>query len=97
MSESPVLFTILTNNISSNPSPHMVVPFLMVPIHWQEIFQERERKRVQIATKKSRHKEKHKIGYYPKFLLILTAYQLQGWSNMVINLLKTQPYGRNLS
>ena len=38
---SPVLFTMLANNLSFNPSPNMVVPFLLVPLYLQEKFQER--------------------------------------------------------
>ena len=33
MYDSPARFTILTNIISSNPIPHMVNPYLLVPIH----------------------------------------------------------------
>ena len=32
-SDSPVCFTMLTNNISSNPIPFMVVPFILVPVN----------------------------------------------------------------
>ena len=35
MDESPVWFTTITNIISSNPSPHIVVPFILVSLHWQ--------------------------------------------------------------
>ena len=35
MDESPVFFTMLTNIISSSPSPHMLVTFLLVPLHLQ--------------------------------------------------------------
>ena len=45
MADSPVWFKILTNNISSNPRSHMVVPFLLVPLHWQGKCQDRDRKR----------------------------------------------------
>ena len=37
----PVFFIILANNLSSNPSPNMVVTFLLVPPHLQELFHER--------------------------------------------------------
>ena len=33
MADSPVCFTIITNNITSNPIPHTVVPFLLVLLH----------------------------------------------------------------
>ena len=58
MADSPVWFIIITNNISSNTSNYTVVPFLLVPLHWQEKFQERERKRVQTATKKVKAQRK---------------------------------------
>ena len=45
MDDSIVWFTILTNNISSNPSPHMVVPFLLVPLNLQSQCQAMESKR----------------------------------------------------
>ena len=52
MADSPVCFTIITNNISSNPIYHMVVSFLLVPIHLQGKYQEKDSKRGQTATKK---------------------------------------------
>ena len=52
MDDSPVWFTMLTDNISSNTTPHMVIPFSLVPIYLQEKIQERERKRIQTETKK---------------------------------------------
>ena len=33
MADSSLSFTILTNNTYSNTSPHVVVPFLLVPLH----------------------------------------------------------------
>ena len=33
MAVYPVLFTMLTNNISSNPIPHRVITFLLVLMH----------------------------------------------------------------
>ena len=45
-------FIMLTNNIYYNPIPYMVFPFLLVPLHRQEKYQERERKRVHTANKK---------------------------------------------
>ena len=36
MDDSTACFTMITNNIFSNPRPHMVVPFLLVPLHWQK-------------------------------------------------------------
>ena len=52
MDDSPVWFIMIPNIISSNPIPHMVVPFILVPLHWKEQCQEREMKRGQTATKK---------------------------------------------
>ena len=43
------------------------------------------------------HKVKHKIGCYPKYLLILTAYQVQGWWNMILSSVKYQPDGNNVT
>ena len=48
----PVCFTMLTNNLYSNPSPHMLVPLLLVPLNIQDKYQERDRKRVQTEAKK---------------------------------------------
>ena len=36
MNDSQVLFKMITNNLSSNPIPKMVVPFLFIPLHKQE-------------------------------------------------------------
>ena len=49
---SLVCFIIITDNISSNPTPHMVIPFLFFPMHLQEKCQEKERKRRQIENNK---------------------------------------------
>ena len=37
-----------------------------------------------------KHRVKHEIGWYPKYLLIFTAYQVQGWCTMIIITLKSQ-------
>ena len=58
MDDSTVCFTIITNNTSSNPSPHMVVTFLLVLLHWQEKYQKREMKRVQTSAKKMQAQNK---------------------------------------
>ena len=52
MNYSPVLFTILANIISSDPSPHMVVQFILVPIHWHAQWKLRDSKKGQTTTKK---------------------------------------------
>ena len=51
MADSPVWFIMITNIIYYNPIPHMVVPFLLVPIHIQAQCQSREKKRGHTATK----------------------------------------------
>ena len=58
MFDSTAWITIITNIISSNKIPHMVVPFLLVPLHWQEKCQETERKRVK--TEMNRFKPQNK-------------------------------------
>ena len=86
----------LTNNISSNPNPYMVVPF-----YW---FLYIENKYVNIGRGKRcikqqinlNHKVKHKIGSYLKYHLIFTAYQVQGWWIMILSPVKYQQYGSNL-
>ena len=35
MADSAMWFKMLTNIISSNSIPKMVVPFILVPLHWQ--------------------------------------------------------------
>ena len=42
-----------------------------------------------------KHKGKHKIGCYSKYLLIFTAYQVQGWWTMIIIPVESQPDGSN--
>ena len=44
-----------------------------------------------------RHKGKHKIVCYPKYLLLFAAYQVQGWWTMIISPLKDQLYGINFT
>ena len=52
MADSKGCYTIITNNISYNTIPNMMVTFLLVPIHQKEKFQEKERKMEQTTTKK---------------------------------------------
>ena len=94
--DSPVCFTIIANIVSSNPIPRMVVPFLVVPLHWQAKLQARERKSGRQKLRNFKHKGNHKIGFYPQYLLIFTAYQVQGWWTVIISLVKSQPYGSNV-
>ena len=58
MYDSWVFFIMITTNISSNSIPHMVLTFLLVPLHLQEKFQERERRNWQIATNKLQSQNK---------------------------------------
>ena len=51
IADSPVLFKIINIIVSSNPIPHMAVPFILVLIHFQEQCQARESKRVKTSTK----------------------------------------------
>ena len=37
-----------------------------------------------------------KIGLLPKYILIFTAYEVQGWWNMIIIPVKAKPYGSNV-
>ena len=43
-----------------------------------------------------KHKGNHKIGFYPKYLVIVTAYQVQGWWTNITNPVKHQPDGNNV-
>ena len=45
--------------------------------------------------RKFNHKGNHTIGCYPKYLLVFTEYQVQGWWTMIISTVKSLPYGRN--
>ena len=42
------------------------------------------------------HKGKHNIRCYLKYLLVFTAYQLQGWWTMIISSVNAQSYGINV-
>ena len=44
-----------------------------------------------------KHKGKHKIGWYPKSLLIFTSYQVQGWWTMIMSPVKAKPDGSNVT
>ena len=54
MDDSTLCIIMLTHFISYNPSPHIMVPFVLVPLKLQEKGQERERERGQTAIKKSK-------------------------------------------
>ena len=65
MAGSPLLFTIITNNIYSNPSPHMVVPFLLVPLHLKKMSREVEEKGKDRNQEISSTKENKKLDATP--------------------------------
>ena len=97
MDDSPVCFTMLTNNISSNPIPHMVVLFLLVPLHWQENVKRGGVKGYRQQLRNFKHKGKYKIRCYPKSLLIFTAYQVHVWCTIIISPVKSQQDGSNVT
>ena len=43
-----------------------------------------------------KHKGKHKIGFYPKSILVFTTYQVQGRWTMIISPVKAEPDGSNV-
>ena len=47
LADSPMWFKILTDIIYSNPSPHMVAPFFLFPLHWKPQCLARYKKREQ--------------------------------------------------
>ena len=53
-------------------------------------------KRGHTATNIFQAQGNNKIGYYQKYLLIFTAYQVQVWWNMIISTVNAQPYGINV-
>ena len=66
MDDSQVWFKIPTNIISSNTSPHMVVTFNLVPLHWKAQFQEKDRKRVSTTTHKVQAQRNSYIWILPQ-------------------------------
>ena len=97
MSDSPVWFTMFNNNISSNPRPHMLVPFSLVPLHWQENVKRGRGKGDRQKLSNLKHNGKYKIGCYHKSLLIFTSYQIQGCGTMIPSPVKSQPDGSNVT
>ena len=94
--DSSVWFTIISNNMSSNTCHHMVVPvFLFLYIDKHNVKLGRGKMERQ-QLRHFKHKWKHKIGCYPKSLLILTAYQVHGWWTMILIPVKYQPDGSNV-
>ena len=66
VADSLVLFTMITNIISSNPIPHLVVTFNLVPLHWKAQFQEKDRKRVSTTTHKVQAQRNSYIWILPQ-------------------------------
>ena len=52
MADSPELFTTITNFISFNPIHHMVVTFILFPLHRQAQYKDNERKMGHTTTNK---------------------------------------------
>ena len=80
----------LTNSIYYNPIPYMVVPFIPPHIENKNVNRGRGKGDRQ-KLRNSKHKGKHKIGCYPKYLLIFTAYQVQGWWKIILSSVKYRP------
>ena len=93
MGDSPVLFKVINTIITFNTIPHMAVIFILVPTHRQENVKRGRVKRNRQQLINFNHKEKHKIGFYTKHILIFSAYQVQGWWNMIVSPVKDQLYG----
>ena len=91
MDDYPVWFTMLTNIIYYNPIPYMGVPFFFFPYIENKNVKRGRGKGDRKQLRNSNHKVKHIIGFYPKYLLIFTAYQLQGWWTIIISPVKYQP------
>ena len=53
MADSPVLFTVLAIIITSNPSLHILVPFILVTSQWQAQYQAGGRIKGQTTTQKN--------------------------------------------
>ena len=96
MADSTLCFTMLTNNICFNPTPHMVVTFYFFLYVDKKNVNRGIGKGYRKKLRNSRHKGRHKIGCYLKSLLIFTTYQVQGWWNMIISPVKYQPHGINI-
>ena len=96
MADSPVCFTIIFNIIDYNPNPHMVVPFFWLlyidkhNVKWGR--QKGDRRKL----RNFKCKGKQKIRCYPKYLLIITAYHVQGWWTMILSPVKFHPDGSNV-
>ena len=97
MVDSSELSKVLADYFSSNPIPNMLVPFSLVPLHLKENFKRGSGKWGRNQLRNSIQKGKHKIGCYPKYILIFTAYQVQAWWNMILSPVKSQQDGSNVT
>ena len=91
MADSQMFSTIFTKLFTSNPSC----------LYWLLNIENKNVKRTRGKGYRQqlihlKHKRKHNIGCYPKSLRIFAAYQVQGWCNMIISPVKSQPYGSNV-
>ena len=77
-------FTMITNNMPSNPIPHMVVHFVWLLCIDKHNIKLGRVKGCRQKLRYSNHKGKYKIWCYLKSLLIFTAYQIQWWCNMIL-------------
>ena len=95
MANSTVWFKMLTNNVSSIPSPHMVVPFFwLLYIDNRNVKKVRGKEDIQ-QPRNFKYKVKHKIGCYPKCILIFTVHKVQGWWTILLSSVNFQPNGSN--
>ena len=94
---SPVWNEVITNIITSNPSSHMVVTFILIPK-----LRQNQSVRQGIGQgnwqyfRNFNHKGKQKTRCYAKSLLIFTTYKVQGWCKIIVCSLKFQPGGVNI-
>ena len=70
-------FTMITNIISPNPIPHMVIQFFWFIYIDKHNLNQGIGKGDRHKIRNFKHEGKHKIGRYPRYLLILAAYQLK--------------------
>ena len=97
MADSPVFFKIITNNISSNPILPMMVPSIWLIYIKNHNVNRGRRKGDRQQLRNIKNKGKHKIGCYPKSLIIVTSYQVQGWCTMILSPVKDQPDRSNVT
>ena len=84
--DSTVWFTMIANNISSNQIPHILVPYLLVPLDWQENVKRLKVKDDRQQLRYYKHKGKHRIGCYLKSLLVSTFCKLKEWCTIYSNI-----------